>query len=128
MSAGQHDAEFENPVRDEGSPTTRRAAAEPQDAAAGEMVALDGKQLLSELEKTLKGLKDGALSEQQAAAVLKRLMDSRVDDGIDRLRKELATGVVGETLLRPLIQKVFAHMTEAPTNVSHEELAQTRDR
>ena len=67
----------------------------------------------SELEATLKGLKDGSLSEQQAAAEMERLIDGRVD----LLRAELTTQPTARTLLGPLIQTIFAHMTEAPTNV-----------
>ena len=40
-----------------------------------------------ELEAALKGLKDGSLSEQEAAAVVERLVDARVDG----LRAELST-------------------------------------
>ena len=39
----------------------------------------------SELEGALKGLQDGSLSEQEAAAVMERMMDARVSD----LRTEL---------------------------------------
>ena len=72
----------------------------------------------SELEATLQGLKDGEVSEQQAAAVLERLMVDRAEDAVDRLRKELSTVDVAQTMLGPLVQTIFAHMTEAPTNVT----------
>lgn len=65
------------------------------------------------LEAALKGLKDGSLSEQEAAAVVERLVDGRVD----MLRAELTSPTVARTMLGPLIQTIFAHMTEAPTNV-----------
>ena len=42
----------------------------------------------SELEGALKGLQDGSLSEQEAAAVMERMMDARVSD----LRTELGLG------------------------------------
>ena len=67
----------------------------------------------SELEAVLEGLMDSSLSKQQAAAEMERLIDGRVD----RLRDELTTDFTGRELLGPLIQTIFAHMTEAPTNV-----------
>ena len=69
----------------------------------------------AELEAALTGLKDGSLSEQQAAAVIDDTMARQIED----LRAELSTPIstgVSNNILGPVIQSVFAHMTEAPTN------------
>eukprot|EP01052_Picozoa_sp_SAG31_P034357 SAG31_NODE_4005_length_3672_cov_2.293031_3_plen_128_part_00 len=94
-------------------------AADPPEHGQTEVA---GKRDLSraELEAALRGLKDGSLTEQDAAAVVERLIDarvSRVDSRVDRLRAELTTPAEAKTILGPLVQSVFAHMTEAPTNV-----------
>ena len=65
-----------------------------------------------ELEAALKGLKDGSLSEQEAAAVVERLVDARVDG----LRAELSTPATARKIFGALVQNMFAYMTEAPTN------------
>ena len=90
----------------------------------------------SELEGALKGLQDGSLSDQEAAAVMERMMDARVSDlrtelglgsaggpangggDIAALRSELAAGG-SESSKGPqwgLVRRVLARLEESPTN------------
>ena len=66
----------------------------------------------SQLEAALKGLKDGTLSEQEAAEVMDRLMISQIDE----LRAELTSADTGSKLLHEAIRSAVAHLTETPTN------------
>lgn len=58
-----------------------------------------------DLEAALRGLKDGLVNEEEAAAVVHRLINSELD-------ARFASGQG----LEPVIRSVFAHLTEAPTN------------
>ena len=60
----------------------------------------------AELEAALRGLKEGSVSEQEAAGVIERM----VDDLRDELSSPAKPSVLG-----PVIQSVVARMTEAPT-------------
>ena len=56
---------------------------EPAEATAnplGSSEGVSGPPAIVELEGALKGLQDGSLSEQEAAAVMERMMDARVGD------------------------------------------------
>ena len=54
------------------------------------------------LEEALRGLKDGSVSEAEAAAVVEALIDARMSSD-------------GNSGLKSAIKTVFAHLTEAPT-------------
>jgi hypothetical protein len=63
----------------------------------------------SDLEAALCGLRDGTVSEAEAALTIERLMDSRAE------AKLQAAGVRGSTVER-YIMSAMAHLSEAPTN------------
>eukprot|EP01043_Picozoa_sp_COSAG02_P003178 COSAG02_NODE_76_length_41115_cov_60.967817_5_plen_152_part_00 len=66
----------------------------------------------AELEATLRGLKDGSLTEEQAAVAMDRLVASQISEGIDGLRAELTSA----NTLHAMIKTAVAHLSEAPTN------------
>lgn len=112
MSASKA-VEFANPVSAEPSSPTS-GATEDHDGAGEAVAQLENSASLrrSQLESALKGLKDGTLSEQEAAEVLDRLMVSHVAE----LRAELTSPDSGAKVLHAVIKSAVAHLTETPTN------------
>jgi hypothetical protein len=109
--------ETANPVVEAPPPEVAIADAESgqlDDQASGGRDATDATALQrrSQLEAALRGLKDGTLSEQEAAQVLDGLMKTQIDD----LRAELTSPATGIALLNSVIKTAVAHLTETPTN------------
>ena len=67
----------------------------------------------SDLEAALSGLRDGTVSEAEAALTIERLVERLVDSRAEA--KLQAAGVRGSTVER-YIMSAMAHLSEAPTN------------
>lgn len=102
----QQSGTVENPLVSEGGTADAPAPGAP--------VPVDSKVSARrvQLELALKGLKDGTLSEQEAAEVMDRLVVSQVEE----LRAELTSAFTGTRLLHDVIKSTVAHLTETPTN------------
>ena len=90
-------------IMDEGGGEAGESAENPVAAQPKGEEKSTSSQAREALEEALLGLKDGSVSEAEAAAVVEALIDARM------------SASDGNSGLKSAIKSVFAHLTEAPT-------------